>query len=360
MKKLSVVLLALVMAFAWTATAFAEATPYASVRFQTFYSSTDLNESGKDDVNNLTTDLFGTTRLGIKFKVSDEVSGLFEVNNAVGLRHAFGVWDFGAGKLLIGQTWTPYAFFAGEVFDDGAGGLVGSMATRLPQVRVTLDNGIYFGFMKTKISDSDDDVDFPALFAGYNGKAGDVTFGIGAAYQNNDADQKATQTGSSLTYELDDSYVVNAQVQVPAGPVVIKGYGFYGQNVESLAGSTGHDVINTYDNVALKTLVDAFGAGDYTLTDDVEVTSYGLILEGAVKASDKVKVVAGVGYLVQDPDVSGIDEDDKLVLYVNAPISVTKGFTVIPEIAYLDGMEDIAGDDDADTLYVGAKWQFDL
>jgi hypothetical protein len=336
MKKLSVVLLALVMAFAWTASAFAEATPYASIRFATFYKAVD--NGAVADTADLVFDLEPagkTSRLGIKFKVSDEVSGLVETRlisagNVVGLRHAFGAYKFGAGELLIGQTWAPYSVFFGQVFDDTAGLRQGSAANRAPQVRMTFTPGVYVALIQSALTNSDaEDIEIPEIAVGYKGKAGDIGFGIHGAYVGAD---NATDPSS---------YAIMADINAKLGAVGLMGRAFYGQDVNNL-------------------LNGGFFLSTGTTSGDLK--SWGLIGSVNFNPSDKVGITIGAAY--SDTEAAAGDDNNELVVWANAPIKVTKGFTIVPEIAYIDAL-DVAGLGNATTtadnaLWVGAKWQFDL
>jgi hypothetical protein len=333
MKKLSVVLLALVMAFAWTASAFADATPYASIRMQTFYLDVD-NAGATADTSNLLFNLYptNTTRLGVKFKVSDEVSGLFEISSQVALRHAFGTYKFGAGELLIGQTWAPYTVFFKDIYEDTAGLRYGSGALRAPQVRMTFTPGVYVALIKSALNNTDaDDVEFPELAIGYKGKAGSIGFGIHGTY-----------VGAEIGGNDIDSYAIMADINAKLGPADVMARAFYGQDVNNLLN------------------------GSFNLTGGStsgENNSYGVLASVTFYPSDKVAVTLGGAYV--ETEATG-DDDNAMVIYANAPIKVTKGFTIVPEIAYEDAL-DVAGLRSSGTgaaadsaLWIGAKWQFDL
>lgn len=341
MKKLSVVLLTLVLAAAWTATAFAEAKPYASIRFQTMYTSFEDSVASSADVSDLRFGLLhtGTSRVGVKFKVSDEVSGLVELrlfdsdnSNTVGLRHAFGKYDFGAGTLLIGQTWMPYSVFFPQVYDDTAGLRQGSAANRAAQVRLTLDAGVYIALIDNTAGTTDDDVEIPEIAIGYKGKAGNVGFGIHGAYVSVD------DTGAD-----EEGYAVMGDITAKLGGVKLMARAFFGEDVNRLTGG-------------------GFALSTGTTSGDLD--SYGVIASATFYPSDKIAVTVGGAY--NETEASAGDDNNELTLWVNAPIKVTKGFTIVPEIAYVDAL-DVAGIGGASTtngadnaLFVGAKWQFDL
>jgi hypothetical protein len=83
-----------------------------------------INALGRDD-EGLQHALQGNSRIGANVKVSDQIGGRFEfgVNEAsVTSRQLYGTYNFGSGKLLVGQTYTPVSsfFYSNSVFgDDG-------------------------------------------------------------------------------------------------------------------------------------------------------------------------------------------------------------------------------------------------
>ncbi|MBW1616541.1 MAG: hypothetical protein JRJ49_08435 [Deltaproteobacteria bacterium] len=122
MKKLSTLLTAITMlCFFATGASASDFNFYGSLRFQTFsedYSqeATDYGVSDRDTKwGNL-----GTSRLGAKIKLSDKISGMFELgvgDENLTLRLFFGEYNFGAGKILIGQSGHPI----GESFSNRVG-----------------------------------------------------------------------------------------------------------------------------------------------------------------------------------------------------------------------------------------------
>ncbi|MFW5936714.1 MAG: hypothetical protein ACOCS6_01530, partial [Desulfosalsimonas sp.] len=75
-----------------------------------------------------------STRLDAKVMVSDSVTALYELgfkdaDADVYTRLAWGTWDFGAGKLSLGQYYTPatflgYSAMVAEIGDGGYGNLL--------------------------------------------------------------------------------------------------------------------------------------------------------------------------------------------------------------------------------------------
>ena len=127
MKKLIVILAVIAMVGAFTATAMADVSLYGSARFRTYYADVD-DGSGADSDKDLEWRMGHLTRFGANFK-GDKVTGKFEMDARAGgagatgniesdsgasrlgnmrLRQLWGQYDFGAGKLMIGQNYPLY------------------------------------------------------------------------------------------------------------------------------------------------------------------------------------------------------------------------------------------------------------
>ncbi|MCP4722054.1 MAG: hypothetical protein GY860_21555, partial [Desulfobacteraceae bacterium] len=109
MKKLMIMVAAMVM-LASSAYA-ADWNFYGSARVATFYNSVETISSGVASADNYSQALQGNSRIGATVKVSDELTGGFEYGTGVNVRKLYGEWNFGAGKLLVGQTYTPLNWF---------------------------------------------------------------------------------------------------------------------------------------------------------------------------------------------------------------------------------------------------------
>ena len=89
--------------------------------------------------------LQGNSRIGAAVKVSDALSGRFEYgasNGNANIRHLYGVWNFGAGSLLVGQHDGPLRHpgsdqvYAG---DAGLGGWGEMSSPRKAQLKLMID-----------------------------------------------------------------------------------------------------------------------------------------------------------------------------------------------------------------------------
>ncbi|MBW2041041.1 MAG: hypothetical protein JRI76_03315, partial [Deltaproteobacteria bacterium] len=53
-------------------------------------------------------------------------------------------------------------------------------------------------------------------------------------------------------------------------------------------------------------------------------------------------------------------EDETAAFYVQAVLKPAKGVKIIPEVGFVDYMEDAAGADEGDNTYFGAQWRVDF
>ena len=117
MKKLFVLLGAVVLVVAFTAPSFAaEWSFYGSARVSMFWQNKDLGDTvgadGEDTDSDLNQSLQGNSRIGANVKAGDNLVGRFEYGTGVNLRLLYGEYDFGGFKLLVGQTYGPVNYFA--------------------------------------------------------------------------------------------------------------------------------------------------------------------------------------------------------------------------------------------------------
>ena len=161
MKKLIVILAAIAMVGVFTATAMADVDLYGSARFRTYYADVDNGVAGAESDSDLEWRMGHLTRFGANFK-SDKITGKFEMDARAGsagatgniesnsgasglgnmrLRLLWGQYDFGAGKLLIGQDYPLYElpvsginYYSGGLQQFGG---IGYAVNRTSQIRLT-------------------------------------------------------------------------------------------------------------------------------------------------------------------------------------------------------------------------------
>jgi hypothetical protein len=181
---------------------------------------------------------------------------------------------------------------------------------------------------------SDYDTLLPTLNVGYKGAAGNFSYNAGALFQtfkNDTADKTIT------------SYLGYVNGKLTAGPAAIIFNLGYGQNTGDMAIASGL----------------AGATNKYVAAGDLSTKTIEGFVQGSFKASDMVTVAAGVGYVSDDRD-NAANADNRMAFFVNAPLTIAKGFTITPEFSYYDEMKN-AAKVDQDTRYaVGAKLQMDF
>lgn len=342
MKKVTIIIaaLAMVASFALSASA-AEWNFYGSARIQV--ASVDYDSAlGKDD-RETEFKLLGTSRIGAKVKVSDTLVGRFEYGTGVNLRHLYAEWNFGAGKLLVGQSYTPTGtyFYSNQAWnDDGLfeyGGI--QYHGRLPMLRLT------FGDLKLALVEFNTDnsgnvtgavkTTLPKIEAAYNMKFDNFFVDISGGYQS-------YEKGNTDI----DSYLVALGGGVDIGAFYVKGNVYYAQNGEAY-GLLGMG----------QRSVEAKAIND---TNDMETLSACAIL--GYKMSDAITFETGYGYQSHELDdtAPGQDSDDEAIFYLQAAVTLAPGVRVIPEFGFIDLDDTDMGVDEGDITYFAAKWQIDF
>jgi hypothetical protein len=337
MKRLTLVLVALAAIVAIATPAMAEYNFYGSVRVKTFYLD---NDKGAADDQDFTVELQPNTRFGAKIK-SDVIGGKIELGlktqaSGVYTRLAYGTYKTSAGTLLVGQTYSPYFSNASQVFRDdrGLSGFGNLWDSRNPQIRFDLTSGLYIVAAKVistannitgGTANATTDTLLPKMTVGFKNKAGKFSYNLGATYQTFD---------TGLTEESVTSYLGYADIKFKQDKLTLHTKIHYGQNLSDL-GITDR---NSKYVVGLKN----------------DTTSYG----GWVQAGFAGATI-GIGYVVDDID-GAAETDDQMAAFINYRIKVAKGFTITPEICYLDYMDDSTGADQGDHLAIGAQWKMDF
>ena len=219
-----------------------EATPYASIRMSTFW---NINEKAATGTNQgYDEHLQANARLGVNFK-NDNITGKAELGagsgtDTVGIRLLYGAWDFGSGKLVIGQDWNRYYTFPTQVAKsenllNGYGNLWDG---RTPQIRVDMKNGAYVSFMQPFGNVAAGEQESTSTSFIINNTLGallvkdlltGVEFGIGSGF--NDAQRKEIWEnryewiGKIVKYK---HFAVGA-VEAPRFPIFISGAEFVGE-----------------------------------------------------------------------------------------------------------------------------------
>jgi hypothetical protein len=311
------------------------------MRFGTFYKS--MEPATGDSVSDFDFDLAINSRVGVK-GTTGALGGVvemgFNVGNAVYTRLMYGTYKMASGTLLIGQDYSNNTLFSAQVdsADKGFNGY-GSIDTgRQPQIKFTMNNGLYFAAIKATPAVTGNEIILPKLNVGYKGTAGNVSYNAGLLYQTYKIGENDGESVDSFMGYAGGKFTVGAaSLQMNLG---------YGQNTGDM--SVYRDV--THGSAA---------SNKYVVASDDDTTSFEGYVQAGYKISDMVSLFAGVGYATDDSDAYA-NADDKMAFFVNAPITVAKGFTIVPEFSYYDQMENKTGADERTDYSVGAKLQMDF
>jgi len=379
MKKLLVVLLVLGLAVPAMA---ADWNFYGSARTHLGYYDVDENftrgpatdatirSNGLDDDKGTLLNLYGQSRFGAKVMASDNLTGfvefgLRETNNAtadteeVYLRLIGGIWKFGAGSLMVGKNYTPatflgYSGMGGDMGDNGdANMLVTGLAYigRQPQIRLsfgTFDIAlIQPNSAASSLGLGDVDFTLPRIEAAYVFRTPVISIRPVAGFQTYKAESQVTGDDETIT-----SYTLGLGATVNLGPAYIKATFSYLQN----PGNYGQSNLLVLDAALL-------GAFNATADDDAKLMQ-GTFVVGA-NFNEMLGVELGVGYGDIDQDIApGVSvEQTGMLYYLQIPIRVAKGMTIIPEFGYVDRDDlEVAGVDfDAGSMmYADVNFRVDF
>ena len=343
MKRLTLVLVAMAAIVAIAPPALAEYSIYGSVRVKTFYvdndklipadtTKTPTIPAHKADDQDFTLELQPNTRFGAKVK-ADNLSGHVEFGlksgtSGVYTRLAYGTLETGAGRLLVGQAYSPYFSNASQVYGDDSSfaGFGNLWDKRNPQIRFDLNNGLYIAATKVVSQGSTvTDTIMPKMTVGFKSKADNLSYNVGTVYQ-------AFDTGAAETTVT--SYLGYADLALKLDRVALRTKLHYGQNLSDLGMFSRNS--------------------SYNATTDKDTSSYGGWIQAGVGMA-----TAGFGYVAEDID-GAAEIDDQMALFVNYKIKLAKGVTITPEVLYKDYMDSSTGADQGDELAIGAQWKFNF
>jgi len=380
MKKFIVLFAVLVVVFAFSAQAIADVSLYGSARFQTYSVKKDKEQAvntAYDDTDTVW-QLDSLTRFGAKFQ-SGDVGGLWEMdarsahNNAntayntdtsslgdLRIRHAYGTWNFGAGQLLVGQTWplTDALQSNLQYTDSGMqwwGGL-GYVDARITQIRLTFGN-LAVAFLSPNVPSaagglwggSDIDTTLPKVEVKYSLPLEPVTLNLYGGWQNYE-DVNPTDQSKDVT-----SWVGAAQAKAKFGAAYVNFIVSYAVN----AGDYGLGASKTMDDAYLNQ-----AGTDY---EDMETTAALLVV--GFKVSDMVTIEGGYGKIKSEGDWPGSKlEDDAQAYYINATLTMAPGVYIVPEFAVFDkedrygtaGVGSATATEEGKVTVVGVFWKIDF
>ena len=366
MKKLLVVI-AVVALFAAPAAA-VDWNFYGSARMATFYTSQDFgdgtNAAGTDDSDDgLRWEMQSNSRLGARVK-GETVSGRVELSTfgvdgddgAVGTRLLYGDWNFGAGSLRVGKSYSPTSqFISTQAFDGDLGLLgIGTFYGRRPAGLTLSFGGLRVALLDPETVDDlgtggDIDSYFPKVEVGWGMAFDAFNFNLMGGVQHYTIEDVASLTNPGSTDDVDvTSWVIGADAGFSFGPAYVKGAVSLSQNPSQ------------YNALVYAYAAPAVWDGDDD-TDDTDLIMAALV--AGFKMSDMVAFEVGGGIADYDTDCAGCDDTNPWAVYGNATVQLAPGVWIIPEAGYFDfdnAPVDISDNDAGSSFYIGAKWQLDF
>jgi hypothetical protein len=314
-------------------------------------------KTGDNDDSGVFWDNIGTARVGAKVK-NEQIQGRWELNVGGGTRLLWGQWDINdSTSLRIGQDWRPLNwFYSGQLFNDtgmaGPDGAGGVITHRDPQIKLMIGGLQIAGVDPDPVSGRlGEDVDqfMPILEASYHLGLDQFFFDVGGAFLAYDV-ESATGMGVDDTLT---AYVVGLGGGVNFGPAYIKADGWYGQNVSDLG-----MVTNKLDSGGMAANDDSSAVADGDNFKDT--TSWGVLGVIGMKVSDMINLEGGWGYENHENDASGYSEDEAWAAYAQVVIHLAPTVALVPEVGYIDYMDNNQGVDEGNRTYGTIKWQIDF
>lgn len=344
MRKLFVILAAITFCVAFTVPAAAEFNLSGYAAMNTFWLDVDPG-GGADSDKDLDWTLDNVcSRFTASFK-DGPVSGLVQIRplNGSYFRHWWGEWNFGAGSLGVGQTWTPdfqglsssaYACgFIGNVGDSGG-------TCRAPMVQLKVA-GLKLALSTPNTSNVtgavDTDTSMPKIIASYGLNLGPANINLFGGY-NSYEEIDATDTSYDVTSTL---YGIKGSVGV--GAISIGAMVWQATNPQE------------YGGMSLWGPTAGFSGTD---VQDVDTLAYGVDI--GFKVSDALSFNAGYLASESELDAPGDWKDPNVGYHVQAVITLAKNVTLIPEYGVAD-MDEVTQNgvttEEACTTWYGAWWK---
>jgi hypothetical protein len=156
------------------------------------------------------------------------------------------------------------------------------------------------------------------------------------------------------------SWVGGVGTQWNIGAFTIGGEVSYGMNMGNAGWATNYNTVGSTSSSSRNAYLKPGTATNKSDIADVYTTQAELV--AALKFTDTLRFETGVGYTVDNADgAPGFSQkDDALTVYAQVMITLAPGVNVIPEVGYIDYMDDRTGNNEGFQWYAGAKWQIDF
>jgi hypothetical protein len=341
---------------------------YGSARMHTFWVTDDEKATGNFDETDLTHTIQGNSRIGAHVKAGD-VTGRFEYGSGPNLRLLYGEWNFGSGKMLVGQSYTPITtLYSNQASELGAPGafngdsnmlsMGGVYTGRKPMIQFTFGS-FKLAFVTPQApkvigaGTYDTEYTIPKIEVKYAFKSDTFWTDIYGGYNSVDVRDPATDASVGL-----DSYIAGIGGGMNFSAIYFKLNLYVAQNSGSYGVLSGNKAFN--GSLYGTTPINA------TDTDFLDQDEFGYLALIGFKASDMLAFEAGYGAVHQEQDTSPVTaEDDLSAVYLQATITFAPGVFIVPEIGMLDngdstnaaGVED---DDNGKRTWFGLKTQINF
>ncbi len=314
---------------------------YGSARIETFVTDTD-NNGAASDTKNFSQSLQSNSRIGANVKVSDELVGRFEFGTGVNLRHLYGEWNFGPGKLLVGQTDSPLEMpLSNQVYgsDENLNHYGNVDTPRQPMLQLTFGNfkiaAVSPATDTLSVASATTEVRVPKVEASYTLNLNNAHVIFAGGYNTYELNDPATLT----THDV-DSYILGIGGDIKFGRAYLAGNFWWGQNTGPYSFSCAADDMPL---VAGTSMVDNDGLG--------------YIIVAGLKLNDMFNFEAGYGYTEAELDSASFSKDDVVSYYIQSTITLAPGVFLVPEIGVIDHKNDRNNNPEPEILYYGIKWQ---
>nr|WP_321399697.1 hypothetical protein [uncultured Desulfobacter sp.] len=321
----------------------------------TGWSDTD-NINGTNGDTQYGENLYNNARVGAKITVSDELSAVFEYGSAgdANIRHLYGVWNFGAGTLTIGQTDTPLnidysgqkvptniadnAFATTRDADLAMGGFGNLDNSRNPEIMLTF-GGFSIAFIDTNETYDNTNTTVPQpTYATQS-----IIPMIAMNYKMQFDMGEVQIAGGYNTFEVNndddiDAYAIGLGTNLHFGALGMFASFMWGENVAGLGSETATSLM---------------GRADYNGTDTTDCESLGGYIGVNFAVSEMLTLEAGYGYIHDELDNAASTTSIAQTYYLQAAITLAPGVTVTPEVGMIDQRETGLNE----TIYFGAAWE---
>lgn len=317
---------------------------YGSSRITSFVTDTD-NPGSTADTKTLEHTLQGNARIGANVAVNDAIKARFEYGTGVNIRHLFAEWDFGPGKLLVGQTMSPLNItpsvktYGGDegMFNYGA-----VYAGRQPMLELNFGN-----FKVAAVRPTSDDlgvagavIEFaiPKLEARYTFKFNSGHFHVAGGYNRYDL----TDPSTGVTHDV-DSLIGAIGGKAELGRYFVGGDIWAGRNTGPYNFRCAAEDMPIVSGSSL-----------------IDIDGWGYLLVAGMKLNQMFSFETGYGHVTSEPDNGAYSEDEVGLWYIQSTVTFAPGVFIVPEVGIIDNKTDNTGAEEPEILYYGMKWQINF